>query len=260
MKTIISKRGRAPDQSREQVEEIFRCAKDPIYFIKNYFQYLHPKMGAMPLPLHPYQEDYIRHMLRNDMVVSMAPRQVGMTTVAIAFMLWEAIFHDCKSEVFGTVTNSMAASASEIANFAVSKLPTFLMPKVRYSSKDEIVFENSSRILFRAASTRAVRGMAISRLHLDNFAFLSPSDQQNIAMLMLPVLTSCGVAFSIHSTPNGKHNMFAKIWTEANKGANLFAPFKVDFADVQWDQAVKDLIKQSISDYAWREQYQCEFL
>ena len=43
--------------TKEQVEEYIKCAKDPIYFVKNYMKIIHVDKGLIPFDLYDYQEE-----------------------------------------------------------------------------------------------------------------------------------------------------------------------------------------------------------
>ncbi len=61
----------------EQVEELKRCAQDPVYFIRKYIQIQHPVKGAVPFDLYSYQEKMIRAYQENRYTVVLSARQTG---------------------------------------------------------------------------------------------------------------------------------------------------------------------------------------
>jgi hypothetical protein len=50
------------DYTPEQVQEYIKCAKDPIYFIKNYIKIVSLDKGLVPFNLYDYQEDIVQKM------------------------------------------------------------------------------------------------------------------------------------------------------------------------------------------------------
>ena len=48
------------EYTQEQLDELERCSRDPIYCIKNYFRIQHPTRGAIPYDLYEFQEDLVR--------------------------------------------------------------------------------------------------------------------------------------------------------------------------------------------------------
>lgn len=48
------------EYTQEQLDELERCSRDPIYCIKKYFRIQHPTRGAIPYDLYEFQEDLVR--------------------------------------------------------------------------------------------------------------------------------------------------------------------------------------------------------
>lgn len=63
--------------TKEQVVEIAKCKKDPIYFILNYVMIEHPTKGAMKFKLHPFQKNLIKTYHHNTRTIAMLSRQCG---------------------------------------------------------------------------------------------------------------------------------------------------------------------------------------
>lgn len=65
------------EYTMEQMIEIQKCMKDPIYFIENYFRVIHPDKGSVLMKLYDYQKKMILAYHNNRRVVAMASRQLG---------------------------------------------------------------------------------------------------------------------------------------------------------------------------------------
>jgi len=61
----------------ERVQELIRCSKDPIYFIKNYIKIQHPVRGSVPFDLYDYQEEIINCIHNNKDSMVLTARQMG---------------------------------------------------------------------------------------------------------------------------------------------------------------------------------------
>lgn len=73
----IKKAGTVTEHTPETLAEFVRCAKDPIYFCKNYVKVQHPTKGAIPLELYDYQEEMIRNYMNNTYNIVLSARQTG---------------------------------------------------------------------------------------------------------------------------------------------------------------------------------------
>lgn len=65
------------EYTKDIIEELKRCATDPIYFMKNYVFIRHPKKGKIKFGLYDYQEDLVNTYHKNRFSIILASRQVG---------------------------------------------------------------------------------------------------------------------------------------------------------------------------------------
>lgn len=255
----------------EQVMELKKCAQDPIYFIKNYVKIQHPTQGTVPFDLFDYQEDMINAYKEQQYTIVLSARQTGKSTTAAAFLLWYAIFNFDKTILIASRANDHAMEMVLRIRFAYEQLPHWLKPGIQEDgwNKHNIGFDNGSRIISTATSENAGRGFSISLLYLDEFAFVSPTIQEEFWTSISPTLATGGACI-MTSTPNGDMDIFANIWRGANipsadknakTGHNGFLPIRV-----YWDQPpgrdekFKENQIAKIGERKWMQEYECEFL
>jgi hypothetical protein len=70
--------------TKEQVEEYMKCAKDPIYFIKNYVRIVSLDHGLVPFDLYDFQEDIVNKVHDNRFVIAKLPFAVPDDPIAAA--------------------------------------------------------------------------------------------------------------------------------------------------------------------------------
>ena len=97
----------------EQVEELIKCSKDPIYFIRNYCKIISLDKGLIDFELFGYQENFIKSMHNNNRVISMQPRQMGKTQTVAAYILHYVLFNDHKTVAILAIKK---AASTEISN------------------------------------------------------------------------------------------------------------------------------------------------
>lgn len=79
--------------TKEQIQELKKCSKDPIHFIQNYCKVINGLTGKEVLfNLFPYQFRLINAVINNQNVVALWPRQSGKTECMVSYMLWFAMF------------------------------------------------------------------------------------------------------------------------------------------------------------------------
>lgn len=193
---------------------------------------------------------------------SMIPTHNSWTSSA--YLLWFATFHFEKTVLIASNKNDNAMEMIYRIRFMYERLPHWLKPGLEADgwNKHSVGFDNGSRINSTATSENSGRGLSISLLFLDEFAFVRDSVQQEFWTSMAPTLATGGSCI-ICSTPNGDSNIFAQLW----RGARL----KIDnngFIDVEvrWDQppgrdgAFKQRETANIGETRWLQEYECRFL
>jgi hypothetical protein len=246
----------------EQLIELQRCSNDPVYFTNNYIKIQHPVKGAIPFKLYDYQENIMRVYQGEQYVVLMSARQTGKSETSAAYLLWYAIFQDNKTILIASNKNSNAMEMIVRIKFMYENLPHWLKPGVQDDawSKHELGFDTGSRIISTATSESSGRGMALSLLYLDEFAFVKPNIQEEFWTSISPTLSTGGSCI-ISSTPNGDVNLFAQLWRGALVKANGFASIYVPWdappgRDDEFKQ--KQIAKLGLN--KWLQEFECQFI
>jgi len=61
----------------EQIQELRKCANDPIHFIKKYVMIQHPTQGTVPFDLFDYQEEMVEAYHKCRYSITLSARQTG---------------------------------------------------------------------------------------------------------------------------------------------------------------------------------------
>ena len=258
----LKKPNQEVDYTYKQVQELKKCAQDPVYFIKNYVQIQHPTKGSLPFKLYPYQEKMIRAYQENRYTVVLSARQTGKSITSAAYLLWYAMFNFDKTVLIAANKNANAMEMILRIRFAYENLPLWLKPGVKDDgwNKHEIGFDNGSRIVSTATSEDSGRGMSISLLFLDEFAFVKPTIQDEFWTSIAPTLSTGGSCI-MTSTPNGDMNIYAQVWRGAEHGTNGFHPIHVNWDEPPGrDERFKEEETGRIGVRRWNQEYECIFL
>lgn len=248
----------------EMIQELDRCANDPIYFIENYV-YIKGVKGKALFKLFDYQKEIIDAYIKNNRIVVLASRQVGKTETSAAFILWFTIFNKEKTVL---IASNKSDNAKEIIGkvvFAYEELPDWIKPGINENTwnKFSLEFENRSRIMAATTAVDTGRGLAIDLLYVDELAFVKPHIQDQFFTSILPTLASRPDAkMIISSTPNGDTNLFSVIWRSANSGSdNTFkAVFVPWYAMPGRDEKYKQQMIAQFGDRRWKQEFECIFL
>jgi hypothetical protein len=213
------------------VQEYARCMKSPSYFAKKYCKIISLDKGLVNFELYPYQEKMFGAFNEHRFNIVLACRQSGKSISACAYLLWFALFH---SEKTIAVLANKGATAREMLSritLMLENVPFFLQPGCKALNKGSIELSNNSRILAAATSGSSIRGLSVSLLYLDEFAFVERASEFYTSTY--PVISSGkDTKVIVTSTANGIGNQFHKIWEGAVQEINEFKSFRVDWWDV----------------------------
>ena len=227
----VKRDGVVQNWTQTEIGEYAKCMKDPVYFTKTYCKVISLDKGLVPFRLYPYQEKMFEAFNSNRFNIVLACRQSGKSISSVAYLLWFALFH---SEKTIAVMANKGATAREMLGritLMLENLPFFLQPGCKALNKGSIEFSNNSRIVAAATSGSSIRGMSVSLLYLDEFAFVERANEFYTSTY--PVVSSGkDTKVIITSTANGIGNVFHKIWEGANQETNEYKPFRVDWWDV----------------------------
>ena len=261
--------------NRFKLQELKKCLKDPVYFLENYMKIQHPTQGGIEFHLYDYQRDLIKLYSENRFAIALLPRQSGKTTCAAGFLLWKAMFTADTTILVAAHQFSGAAEIMQRIRYAYEFFPDFLRAGVIEYNKHSITFDNGSRIISQATTEKTGRGLSLSLIYLDEFAFVDAGMATEFWTSLAPTLSTGGDCI-ITSTPNSETDQFAQIWREANKtadeygderldglGSNDFKSFTIDWKRVPRPESHDDFerkMRSQLGDDRWEREFLCEFI
>jgi len=270
----LIKKGHTKDSyTQSQLAELLRCTEDPIYFIESFIKVQHPIKGAVPLKLYPYQVDMVRAFHENRFVIGLTGRQLGKTTTAAAYLLWKAMFIPDTQILITANKFVQALEIMDRIRYGYEECPNFIRAGVVEYNKGTITFDNGSKITARATTSDAGRGLSITLLYCDEFAFVKPNMASEFWTSIQPVLSTGGGCI-ITSTPKNDEDQFAQIWRGANDntdeygnplpggvGSNGFYPVKVTWdKHPERDEAWAAPFRASLGPARFAQEMECEFI
>jgi len=203
----------------EQIEE-FRLCADPhtgaMYFMDNFFYIQHPVKGRMQYHPFEYQRRLIETYHNYRFSISMMPRQTGKSTSAAGYLLWYAMFIPDSTVLVAAHKYLGAQEIMQRVRYAYESCPDHIRAGVTSYNKGSLEFDNGSRIVSQTTTENTGRGMSISLLYADEFAFVRPTIATEFWTSISPTLATGGKAI-ITSTPNSDEDQFALLWKGANR-------------------------------------------
>jgi hypothetical protein len=246
--------------SPSQVHELLTCSKDPKHFIRTHIAIQSPMHGMHLLTLRPEQENYIDAIHDHDSTVCKHPRQAGITTASLAYLLWQSQFQFDKIIAVILPSAQHADDAKRILRSMYSTIPEYLVADIQYENRNEIQFTNGSRILFRAATAHVGRGITISTLYLGDLAYVDQTSSHPMWASLMPCIGT-GSKIIIHSTPSDPYTLFCDIWQAALVGIVPIHPHAISFWDLHdASQAKWDTLEAMLGTRIMRRSFGCEFV
>jgi hypothetical protein len=155
--------------------------------------------------------------------------------------------------------------------YAYENCPDHIRAGVTSYNKGSLDFDNGSRIVSQTTTENTGRGMSISLLYCDEFAFVRPTIASDFWTSITPTLATGGKCI-ITSTPNSDEDQFAQIWKAANYcfdefgnetelGKNGFKAYRSKWEDhPDRDQKWADEMKAQLGEERFRREMECEFI
>jgi hypothetical protein len=257
----LKRSGVQVEYTNEQLIEITRCIKDPVYFIKNYVKIVNVDLGLIPFDMWNFQEEMVHGFHNNRFSIAKMPRQVGKTTTTAGYMLWAVLFTDDYKIAILANKGDLARDILGRIKYSYEYLPLWMQQGIMEWNKGNIVLENGSEISAYATNASGVRGGTYNLVFLDEFAFVPQNIAAEFFTSTYPVISSGKTTkVIIVSTPHGL-NQFYKMWTDAVEQRSLYVPFEVHWSMVPGrDAAWREETIRNTSEEQFRQEFETEFI
>jgi hypothetical protein len=272
--TLIKTAHKTVKFSEEDILDLQQCAdqeKGHKYFLRKFFSIQHPTRGQIQYEAYGYQDALVDSLHNYRFNVNMLPRQSGKTTTAVGYLLWYAMFKPDQTILIAAHKYTGAQEIMQRIRYAYELCPNHIRCGVTSYNKQSIEFDNGSRIVAQTTTENTGRGMSISLLYCDEFAFVPPNIAREFWTSISPTLATGGKAI-ITSTPNSDEDQFAEIWFGAQRkfdeygneqevGENGFHGYTSHWSDhPDRDDEWMKVEMGRIGEERFRREYGCEFL
>jgi|TARA_R110001606_G_scaffold97977_3_gene216204 hypothetical protein len=272
---VLTKKANQKEKYTEaQMADLLACM-DPdtgyLYFARKFAFIQHPVQGKLLFDPYEYQLRLMHSYHHYRFNINMMPRQTGKTTCAAIYLAWYAMFMPDQTCLVAAHKYTGAQEIMSRIRYVYETCPDYIRAGVTSYNKGSIEFENGSRIVAQTTTGNTGRGMSISLLYCDEFAFVQPNIAEEFWTSISPTLATGGRAI-ITSTPNSDEDTFATIWKQAEDkfdehgneqelGSNGFASFVAHWNEhPDRDEAWKVEEVGRIGEEKFRREYGCEFL
>jgi hypothetical protein len=271
---LVKKANKQETYTEQQVQDLLQCM-DPdtgyLYFARHFAHIQHPVKGKLLFDPYEYQLRLLNSYHSYRFNINMMPRQTGKTTCAAIYLAWYAMFNPDQTILIAAHKYTGAQEIMQRIRYVYELCPDHIRAGVTSYNKGSIEFENGSRIISQTTTGTTGRGLSISLLYCDEFAFVQPNIAEEFWTSISPTLATGGRAI-ITSTPNSDEDTFATIWKQAEQkfdeygneselGINGFHSFLAHWSEhPDRDEVWKAEEIGRIGEEKFRREYGCEFL
>jgi intein/homing endonuclease len=155
------------------------------------------------------------------------------TTMMTVAALHEACFKDYRVIIIVANKESTAMEIFRRVRLAYEELPTWLKPAVKEYGKTGCEFANGSRISISTTTGSAGRGGSVNLLVCDEIGWVDNHLAEEYWKSVYPTISRAKTSkIIVASTPNGKGNLFHRLYTEAEKGENGFNALRIEWDEI----------------------------
>ena len=271
---LVKKANKQETYTEQQIQDLLQCM-DPdngyLYFARKFAHIQHPVKGKLLFDPFEYQLRLLHSYHSYRFNINMMPRQTGKTTCAAIYLAWYAMFNPDQTILIAAHKYTGAQEIMQRIRYVYELCPDHIRAGVTSYNKGSIEFENGSRIISQTTTGTTGRGLSISLLYCDEFAFVQPNIAEEFWTSISPTLATGGRAI-ITSTPNSDEDTFATIWKQAEQkfdeygneselGINGFHSFLAHWSEhPDRDEVWKAEEIGRIGEEKFRREYGCEFL
>lgn len=246
----------------ERVKQLATGAQSPkteIFDIVDFgssFSLPNPSLGKLvPVKAYDFQNEFLTLQQKSNFTLVVHSRQMGMSTYLSVAALHEALVNPNQTIAISSLRFVDSVERLDIIDYIMSTT-SMVTPKISSRNRKSIEFENGSKIIALACSENSLRGSSVSKLYLDNAAYISYATLDKFLKTIEP-LAATGMRTVMMSSPKLAEGPFYELWQSHVDVARLILPFyKHPERDVLWANEVKKLVGET----TFKSEYECMFL
>lgn len=211
----------------------------------------HPEKGRITFQPFDAQIETARSFLTNRAIIILKARQIGFSTLVALYALWLAAMHPDMLVVMLSRTERDAIKLLAKAKYALKALPPWIKHRLGPVSETQtkLEFSATGSVIESLPSSQPARGDSASLIIVDEIAFMPNGEE---AWQAIEPAYDVGGRVIMLSTANGEGDLFHRLWSEAEVGANrfnpLFFPWSANGRTQEWyDAKAADTLEHTMA-------------
>lgn len=192
--------------TKEMLHEWIQCRDNPIYFIETYcFIDADTNSGLQRFLLWDFQKEIIQAIQSGKkFVAANVARQMGKTSLAAAYILWDMLFHARRDIGIISLNEGQSIEILSRVSSLLFSVPDFLKGGVVNISKTHLEIDNGSKVRAFSSSADSCRGKKFSFTYIDEVAYIDNWD--DTWRTLKPIIDKLSRQSLLTSTPVGNNH------------------------------------------------------
>lgn len=194
-------------------------------FSKNFVKILDNLGDLISFAFNPEQTEFVKTMGKFNIIAK--SRQIGFSTVSLAYCLWNAINRPNSTYMIVSQDNKQVSVLFGRLKLMNDNLPRdkYKFPETVRDNRDELVLSNGSRIQVSPPNINIGRGSTYQYVLLSEFAFYDIDQSKLLTSVTQALAKNPDSKIVIESTSNGTNNHYYELFMKSWKGKTNYKAF-----------------------------------
>jgi len=231
-------------------QKLQKVLSDFSLFCKNFIKIVDNDGNLVSFVLNEQQQFFINNAGKYNIILK--PRQLGFTVMSLAYCLWMALTNPNTNYLLVSYKGESAKDLFEKIKKMNRTIPrdkypdTF--PQLKRENRDEIVFDNGSRIVSTTTGNKDLgRGMTLMYVLLSEAAFYA--DLSGVLLSLEPALMKTERSKIVLETTANGFNDFQVMYDRASKGQSKYKAFFFPFFSSAYEKQFAFDIQEAVTWY-----------
>lgn len=146
VRTLIEQ-DKKKNQKIDPKKEYRKCKDDLLYFVSKYCYIKHQSKGKVLFEPYDYQKEILMELEKNNSLMIVKGRQLGITTTLALYSLWKTLFTDNQNAGYISMKREQAKMfITDKMFFSLNNLPDWLRKPLLLNNRVQLEFQNNSKV------------------------------------------------------------------------------------------------------------------
>jgi hypothetical protein len=208
------------DRMKKFDKEWVKCYNDPKYFINKYCFIQHPKKGRILFNTYSHQDKCIDSFNNNEKTLILKARQMGLSSLTMAYVFWLAHFKKQKVAVF-CLNSHMAKALMDKIKYMYNYLPSHMKLQLTENNVSSVTFESGAFIHIKSPRMSWTCSESMDCIVFDEACYMK--NLKEIYSFIYPSLsTESDSKMIVYSSAGLTTDYFYKLYSDAKTEKNDF--------------------------------------